>query len=417
MRLLLNVSILKYRFVLTLFILLSLLPREGLGQWVQADSEMGYGSIVNCIVINGNNIFAGTYYGGIFLSIDNGESWIAADSGLANPDDSTVFALAVDNGNLIAGTDGGIFLTSNNGISWNPIDSGLGSRYNFALASNGDTLIAGTNNGLYRSTNNGIFWVADDSGISETPIHSFAVSGDNLFVGMALGEIALSTDNGTSWMPVNIGMNNLHFESLAVNGGDLFASNDSGVFLSTNNGTSWRPIGLRNENVTGLAFYHGDIFAGTPRDGIFLSTDTGASWTSVNDGLNNVYSLSVFSIAINDNYLFVGTSGDGVWRRPISEMIGSSIVASEPQQTPTLTISPNPVSHKATISFSSAVSTPTNVSIYNLLGSEVAQLYDGTLDVGSHSFTWDASGATSGAYICVVRMNGQVLRVPIVVTK
>ncbi len=93
---------------------------------------------------------------------------------------------------------------------------------------------------------------------------------------------------------------------------------------------------------------------------------------------------------------------------------GVSVLPGSPQP---LTIYPNPISYEATISFSTDDASPVNVSIYNLLGSEVARLYDGTLDAGNHSFTWDANGAASGAYVCVVRMNGQVLRVPVVVAK
>ncbi len=99
------------------------------------------------------------------------------------------------------------------------------------------------------------------------------------------------------------------------------------------------------------------------------------------------------------------------------KLLLSSGVYLLPGSTRPLTIYPNPVSHVATVSFSSEVSSPANVSIYNLLGSEVAQLYDGTLDSGNHSFTWDASRVMSGTYICVVRISGQVLHMPVVVTK
>ncbi len=53
------------------------------------------------------------------------------------------------------------------------------------------------------------------------------------------------------------------------------------------------------------------------------------------------------------------------------------------------------------------------VSIVNLLGAEVARLYEGELDAGEHSFTWDASGAAAGMYECLVRVNGNVQRVPL----
>ncbi len=38
------------------------------------------------------------------------------------------------------------------------------------------------------------------------------------------------------------------------------------------------------------------------------------------------------------------------------------------------------------------------VTVVNLLGEEVARLFEGELAAGEHSFTWDASGAAPGVY-------------------
>jgi hypothetical protein len=78
-----------------------------------------------------------------------------------------------------------------------------------------------------------------------------------------------------------------------------------------------------------------------------------------------------------------------------------------------LSASPNPVSEFATVTFTTAESSIGEVSIFNLLGAEVARLYEGELAAGEHSFTWDASGAAAGMYECVVRVNGNVQRVPL----
>ena len=41
-------------------------------QWEECNNGL-YGASVLCMAVNGNNIYAGTYNGGIFLSTDNGE--------------------------------------------------------------------------------------------------------------------------------------------------------------------------------------------------------------------------------------------------------------------------------------------------------------------------------------------------------
>ncbi len=56
------------------------------------------------------------------------------------------------------------------------------------------------------------------------------------------------------------------------------------------------------------------------------------------------------------------------------------------------------------------------VSIVNLLGSQVARLFEGELSAGEHTFTWNAATMPLGAYWAVVRMNGRVQQVPIIVS-
>jgi hypothetical protein len=49
-------------------------------QWVPTNGPGG--GIVSCFAVSGTNIFAGTYYNGVFFSTNSGGSWI--QSGLAN---------------------------------------------------------------------------------------------------------------------------------------------------------------------------------------------------------------------------------------------------------------------------------------------------------------------------------------------
>ena len=69
----------------------------------------GFGLDVLSFVFSGDNLFAGTWRGGIFLSKNNGESWKAVNTGLMYSDlrpSSVVTSLAIVGKDLYAGTRG-----------------------------------------------------------------------------------------------------------------------------------------------------------------------------------------------------------------------------------------------------------------------------------------------------------------------
>jgi hypothetical protein len=86
-------------------------------------------------------------------------------------------------------------------------------------------------------------------------------------------------------------------------------------------------------------------------------------------------------------------------------------ITQQQDRTGLLTIYPNPFSQSTQISFTSQDAGYADISIVNLLGSEVARIFSGELDAGEHSFSWDAGGAAAGMYECVVRAGGEVQRI------
>src|SRR5207244_8703993 len=89
-----------------------------------------------------------TYGGGIFLSTNNGTSWVSVNNGLTNVG---IFSFVVVGTNLFVGTNGGLFLSTNNGTNWTSATSGLPNTGVWSLAVGGTNLFAGTNGGgVYR---------------------------------------------------------------------------------------------------------------------------------------------------------------------------------------------------------------------------------------------------------------------------
>ena len=77
---------------------------------------------------------------------------------------------------------------------------------------------------------------------------------------------------------------------------------------------------------------------------------------------------------------------------------------------------PNPFSQSTTISFTSQ-SGFADVSIVNLLGAQVAEIFSGELATGEHSFEWNPNGMELGMYECIVQMNGQIKQMPIILSR
>jgi hypothetical protein len=98
-------------------------------------------------------IYAATDPGGVFKSIDSGETWIAARNGL--PDPVYVHSLAIDPSTparIYAATDQGIFMSADYAASWTPINSGLTNLDVFDLS------IDQTGSLLRAMTLGGLFW-------------------------------------------------------------------------------------------------------------------------------------------------------------------------------------------------------------------------------------------------------------------
>jgi len=156
--------------------------------------------------VGGSALFAGAT-GGVYLSTDDGSSWVAAaNSGL--PSNSTINALAIGGDNLWGvAEDWGVYLSTNNGALWTGVNAGLPENSVYALALSGDTVFVGFGAGLgaYRSTNNGSSWASANTGMQFPTVSAFAVSGNNIFAGTQNG-VFLSTDNGSSWKAAGAGL-------------------------------------------------------------------------------------------------------------------------------------------------------------------------------------------------------------------
>ena len=99
--------------------------------WISTNSglpsnQLG-GYSVSYIVVSGTKLYASSY-GRLFQSTNSGSNWDSIPLPGPTYREHMTSLLVVNNDNLLAGTDnGGMFKTTNGGINWSPYDNGLPS--------------------------------------------------------------------------------------------------------------------------------------------------------------------------------------------------------------------------------------------------------------------------------------------------
>lgn len=275
---------------------------------------------------------------GLFRSTNDGQSWIAASGDIAR---SNIFALlsVPDFGQVYAGAQGDIFRSSDDGATWISVTkTGLANTDIRALTRNFSLgslfLVAGTSGGAFRMINNGTTWMPISTGLTNTVVQALAVhdSGGYLLAGTQGGGVFRSSNNGDSWIPVNTGLSNLDVRALTVNGlGHIFAGTAGGAFRSTNNGTVWEPVntGLSNTDTRALATdVPGRLFAGTAGN-VFRSAETttpgfwnwrfaGAPTTKVTGILIDREDGNLWYVSSIEEGLYITRDGGKTWVRSLT---------------------------------------------------------------------------------------------------
>ncbi len=421
--------IMKIHFrVLAVTVLAFCTVNPAIAQWTQTSGLTA--DTVNAIAAapngsNGIDLFAATD-GGIYLSTNSGTNWTAVDSGLVN---IHINALAVvPNGHggatVFAGTNGsGVYRTTDYGSGWMAVNNGdlVDGTYifSFGFMSNGlggGWLFAGADNSdVFLSTNNGGTWKSVNTGLKGTYVLSLATLGNYLYAGTALQGPFESTSfvlaDTLSWTSIGsslpIGAHQV--SALAVSGVYIFAVIGGGVYRYLSPGWTEAykglPFGIDAINVYFGGAGNPRLFAGGPEGGVYLSTDDGDSWAAVDTGLAK---STVQCLSNSGNYLFAGTVGSGVWRRPMSELLTS--VKGSPSDVPAeFSLSqnyPNPFNPTTTIAYDLPRSGQVTMKVYNILGQEVVTLVNADQHAGSHLVKFNGDRLTSGVYYYVIQANG-----------
>jgi photosystem II stability/assembly factor-like uncharacterized protein len=361
------------------------------------------GTQITALAASGGTVAAGTHGGGVHLSSDNGAHWSSVGTGL--PHRSPVTAFLLSDTAILAGTMyDGIYRSTDRGRSWHGVSNGLTDSTITGLGANDAYLFAATRErggGIVRSDDNGASWTRVDMGLASPRITALAVNGSTLIAGIEDEGVYRSTDNGDNWEKVRADPSIVYVYAIAINGNTAVLADRNGIYYSSNNGAEWirTEQNVRAYKLVVATADSSSLYGAGMSDRILRSSDGGRTWRSITAPPNAGY------IAASTTSLFVGTSGYGVVRQPLSEISFDPprrLLEAPVTGSPCLVMKGGKVTYR--LNRRGVVS----ITIYDDLGHVVAQPLPAVMqNGGQHTVALGAEEFAVGSYRCSIVMGGR----------
>jgi len=261
------------------------------------------------LAVMGKEVFAGTDNGLVYRSIDSGQSWQLASSGL--PSGAEVGNLASIGTELLAGSYGlGMYRSFDSGATWSECNQGLLNTGISAISGTGDTTFVSTDAGVFLGTNDGSFWQPKRNGLKYYyDLNSIYIDSERLFAGLYL-----STDRGESWNLPDSSWGNQDIETMIRSGHILLAGGTAGVFESTNDGNSWN--NANRGDTTASVWIFGIVKIGSTlvfatNQQPYISTNGGITWQEASQGIQDSQQVVVWAVGTAGSKVFIQCTSSG----------------------------------------------------------------------------------------------------------
>ncbi|MDR2161456.1 MAG: hypothetical protein LBO77_04870 [Desulfovibrio sp.] len=240
--------------------------------------------------LNSKELYAAYDGGGIFKSVDGGNSWQAINDGLPNLNVRCIVISPKDPNLLYIGIQDGVAISTNGGKRWH-LSSGFKRSVNVNCIAidpkNPQFMYAGTGGaGVFKSGNGGVSWVDRNQGLSSLSILALHIDPENPDIVLA-GAYHPATPT------------------------DFYVGEASGgAFRTTDGGRTWEGTELLNITIFSFvadALYPGAVYAGA-WGGAYRSADGGASWSDINSGLNNPFLHAIRILPVRPPVILAGTT-------------------------------------------------------------------------------------------------------------
>ena len=322
-----------------------------------------------------------------------------------------------------------VYRTSNNGANWNVVFRQFNGRINGIKIGYQYGFLCGNPVGgrwsVWKSTNDGLTW--DSAGLyiqqnnSESGWkNSFAYTTDNIFFGTNNNRMYISTNNGVNWTYKTFSnlqsITAMSFSSYSPGIYNGYIAGPGRIFFTSNSGSTWVSDSLMpgSGNVNGiinqplpvdlLGYYNLFITRGDNKIN-FLSTTSGnwqLSYTAPSGNYNHLSNgmpFDYFAVRDNGGISYCGCHIIGIVQTENGIPLDYGLSQNYP----------NPFNPVTNISFSIPLlrgvtaeggqGVFVKLTVFDLLGREIAALVNQQMQPGSYNVDWDASNYPSGVYL------------------
>ncbi|MBN1130537.1 MAG: hypothetical protein JXA71_16210 [Chitinispirillaceae bacterium] len=291
-------------------------------------------SVGSCLFMSGES------YGGIIRSKDTGKTWERVNEGLINKDirvlgsvDSVLLAGSVERSD----DEGCIFVSHDNGGSWINSQNGLPTaclKHVNAFGSCGNRVFAAVHeftvpsyvserNYIYKSDDYGATWQRLETGLPVTDGNCFLSCADRLMLAPKCGGVFSITENDSVWIQATNGLRCMPVSALCATSGKLYCSAFFHFIFEYNSQHEWQrfPIALHHNACMDAS---DTVIAVSGWNGLQISKDNGSTWIMTDTmGIEAGFKGAVPSVRgkpvlVHQGFVFCA-KWDGIFRTRISD--------------------------------------------------------------------------------------------------
>lgn len=362
---------------------------------------------------NNNSLFAATTSNGLQRSDDGGSSWYRVAFGGMHISD----VLSYNSKLIVSSNDNyAVFVSSNDGSTWTQSVTGLpsGLRGEVLKQKNG-TIFLGTDAGIYKSENQGASWTY--LGLSSEYISSIEFYNDFIIVGAYgsssnPGGVFISSDGGSNWQPNNSSLPYQDVWDFYIDENNetiYLATGPNGIYKSSlqglNESVPNQPYGVSVFSATNGSYLRVHWFDNSDNeDGFYVyrKTQSSNNYYKVATVSTNTTSWNDYNVNVNSEYCYTVSAynnvGESNLANPRCEIVTDVFVEELDFDNKLFQNYPNPFNPQTKISFTLKSDSYVRLSVYNIIGEKIKDLFNNYTSKGYHEIVFDASNLASGIY-------------------
>ena len=371
---------------------------------------LGTDALLTEIALTGDSTAYISASGGmVFRTTNAGSNWISQS--IINNEDLTSICFPSAETGYTSSSEGKILKTTNGGVNWTQINSPVSIsilKIYFIDDKTGFISTGPADNGkIFKTDNGGSNWTIRGPGTVFPEVLSINFPGpDTGFASARNGVILKSTDAGDNW--INIQSGSAAGDWFCI----FFTDNNTGYAVSpfpqymiktTNSGTNWNVIYNNADHFLVFVDFPshdtGYAVGGADNSSVILkTTNAGLNWQSEIINYNG-HANDIEFINNNTGYI-VGEFGRVYKTTNGGKQVGINQSSGNiPDGFMLYQNFPNPFNPVTIVNYELPSSGNVSLKVYNLLGTELAELINEKQTAGSHSFEFKGNDFPSGIYI------------------